>query len=303
MRTGEQRLVLRSEPSRWLPMVDPTNRELLLSFGTLIETIRQAAPALGYRVDLEVLADRADAPDIAQVDLTAAAALSSTALDRIRSRATTRRPFLPVVLAPKEVDQILRLDRTALSFVPRQSPEGGWLADASAEAFAQQVWNDRKQAELAQWLRFSRRGVRGRGDGLTPEALGLSPPARAVWYAAFTPRQALNPSFRRSSIKLARRQLEGCAGFLLVTSTDRSIASLLEAGATYQRALLRATDLGVAHHTMSYALEEDQWRQEIDSAVQSQQPIQFIVRVGRARHLAQPSIRRPPASLLENHKA
>ena len=34
-------------------MVDPTNRELLLSFGTLIETIRQAAPALGYRVDLE----------------------------------------------------------------------------------------------------------------------------------------------------------------------------------------------------------------------------------------------------------
>jgi hypothetical protein len=210
---------------------------------------------------------------------------------------------LPVELASNQIDQILSLDRTALSFVPRQSPKGRWLADASAEAFAQQVWTDSKQGELARWLRFSRRDVRTRGDGLTPEALGVSPPARTVWYAAFTPRQALAPSFRRSSIRVARRQLEGCAGFLLVTSTDRSIGSLLEAGAIYQRALLRATDLRMAHHTMSYALEEDQWRQEIDSALQSKQPIQFIVRVGRARHLAKPSIRRPPASLLENRMA
>jgi hypothetical protein len=93
------------------------------------------------------------------------------------------------------------------------------------------VWDDAKQAELAQWLRFSRREVRSRGDGLTPEALGLSPPARALWYAAFTPRQALRPSFRRSSIKLAQRQIEGCAGFLLVTSADQSVWVLLEAGA------------------------------------------------------------------------
>ena len=44
VRSGEHGLVLRSEQSRWLPMVDPANRELLLSFGALIETIRQAAP-------------------------------------------------------------------------------------------------------------------------------------------------------------------------------------------------------------------------------------------------------------------
>jgi hypothetical protein len=55
--------------------------------------------------------------------------------------------------------------------------------------------------------------------------------------------------------------------------------------------------------TMSYALEEDPWRLEIDSALQNQQPIQFIVLVGRARQLAQPSVRRPPVSLLENRMA
>lgn len=302
-RTAERRLVLRSDPSRWLRRVDPNNRELLLSFGAFIETIRQAAPAVGYRNDIEVLADRADASDIAQLDLDAAPAVSSSAPELIRSRATTRTPFLTVELPSNEVHQILDLDRTALLFASRQSSQGQWLADASARAFVQQAWDDGKQAELAQWLRFSRREVRSRGDGLTPEALGLSTQARAVWYAAFTPRQALRPSFRRSSIKVAKRQLEGCAGFLLVTAADRSVGALLEAGALYQRALLRATDLGVAHHTMSYALEEDPWRQEIDSALESRQPIQFIVRVGRAKQLAQPSVRRPAVSLLKNRMA
>lgn len=302
-RTEERGLLLRSEPTSWLRKVDPTYRELLLSFGAFIETIRQAAPAVGYRIDLEMLADRADASDIAEMDLDATSAVASTAPALIRSRATTRTPFLPAELRSNEIDQILDLDRTALGFASRQSSQGRWLADATVEAFAQQVWDDEKQAELARWLRFSRREVRRRGVGLTPEALGLSPSARAVWYATFTPRQALRPSFRRSSIKVTKRQVEGCAGFLIVTSADRSVGALLEAGALYQRALLRATDLGVAHHTMSYALEEDPWRQEIDSAVQSHQSIQFIVRVGRAKRLAQPSVRRPPISLLENHMA
>src|SRR6266498_5902422 len=105
-------------------MVDPTNRELLLSFGALIETIRQAAPAVGYRVDLQVLADRADATDIAVVDLATAPAVSSSAPALIRSRATTRTPFLPVKLDASDVDQLVAHDQTAFHFVPRESPEG-----------------------------------------------------------------------------------------------------------------------------------------------------------------------------------
>src|SRR5262245_6171782 len=299
VRTDDKRLRLRSEPDRWLRMVDPANRELLLSFGALIETIRQAAPAVGYRADLKVLADRAEARDIAQVDLTADPTVSSTAEALIRSRATTRTPFLPVELASSDVDRLVGLDRVALSFVPRESPGARWLVDAIAEAFAQQTLDDRKQAELAGWLRFSRRDVRELGDGLTPEALGLPPIGRAVWYATFTRRQALRPSFRRSSIKVTRRQLQGSAGFLLVTSADRSVQALLEAGAMYQRAVLKATELGVAHHTMSYALEEDPWRDQIGSSLQIDRPIQFVVRVGRAKHLARPAVRRPRVSVFE----
>jgi nitroreductase len=303
VRTEGQRLVLRSEPGRWLKMVDPTNRELLLSFGALIETIRQAGPALGYRIDLEVLADRPEASDIAHVDLSPAPVATSNASSLIRSRASTRTPFLPVELDSKDVDHILAVDRSALHFVPRQSQHGRWIAEATGEAFAHQTWDDAKQAELAGWLRFSRREVRTRGDGLTPEALGLAPLGRAIWYATFTRKQALRAAFRRSSVKVTQRQVQGCAGFLLVTSADRSVRALLDAGATYLRALLRATDLRVAHHTMSYALEEEPWRDQIDSALQFERPIQFVVRIGRAKRLARPSIRRTATSLFDDRVA
>ena len=192
----------------------PHQPRLLLSFGALIETIRQAAPAVGYRVDLQVLADRADATDIALVDLATVPAVSSNAPALIRSRATTRTPFLPMQVNVHDLDQLMARDESALSFVPRESPQGRWLAEATAEAFDQQTWDDQKQAELAGWLRFSRRDIQRLGDGLTPEALGLSRLAQAVWYAAFTQQQAMRPSFRRSSIKITRRQLQGCAGLL-----------------------------------------------------------------------------------------
>src|SRR5262245_53909543 len=142
VRSGEQRLVLRSDQSRWLRMVDPNNRELLLSFGALIETIRQAAPAVGYGVDVEVLADRAEASDIARLDLTPSAAVTSTAPALIRSRATTRTPFLATEVAANDVDQLLSLEQEALHFVPREGAGGHWLVDATAEAFSQQAWDD-----------------------------------------------------------------------------------------------------------------------------------------------------------------
>src|SRR5262245_49403836 len=279
-------------------MVDPTNRELLLSFGALLETLRQAAPPLGYRMNEEILAGRGDASDVARVDLTTAPAISSNAPSLIQSRATTRTPFLPAALDASDIHEIVGVDDAALHFVARDSAEGRWIVDAVGDAFAKQTWTDEKQGELAGWLRFSRREVSTRGDGLTPEALGLSPLSRTVWYAAFNARQPLRASFRRSSIKVARGQLAACAGFLLVTSSDRSVGALLETGAIYQRALLKATHLGVAHHTMSYALEEDPWREQIDRAMGIGRPIQFVVRVGRARHLAQPAVRRAVADLL-----
>jgi len=287
-------LLIRSDPQRWLTAVDPANRELLLSFGAFAETLAQAAAAAGWHADLAVVATAPTDTDIWRVAFSPAAersAASAAGGAILTQRATTRTPFATRALEAQHVQALLGIAPT-VSYVPRESVEGRWLVDGMAAAFRQQTLDDQKQAELATWLRFSRSAVKRRGDGLTAEALGISFPVRLAWYTVFRPSTALSSAFRNSSINNTRAQAQGCAGFVLIRSRDASIAALLETGRVYERVCLKMTELGVAHHTMSQALEEAPWAQEIQGALQSADPIQFVIRVGYARKLARPSIRR-----------
>jgi hypothetical protein len=291
-------VLIRSDPQRWLPAVDPANRELLLSLGAFAETLTQAAAAAGWHADLAVVATAPTDTDIWRVTFSPAAeqpAASGTVLTR---RATTRTPYATRALETQHVQALLGVAPT-VSYVPRESVEGRWLVDGMAAAFRQQTLDDRKQAELATWLRFSRSAVKGQGDGLTAEALGISFPVRLAWYTVFRPSTALSSAFRNSSINNTRAQAQGCAGFVLIRSRDASIAALLETGRVYERVCLKMTELGVAHHTMSQALEEAPWAQEIQGALQSADPIQFVIRVGYARKLVRPSIRRSIDDFIE----
>lgn len=291
-------LLIRSDPQRWLTAVDPANRELLLSFGAFAETLAQAATAQGLHADLAAVATAPTDTDIWRVTLTPAAERSTTSDAIITHRATTRTPFATRALEAQHVQELLGVAPT-VSYAPRESAEGRWLIEGLAAAFRQQTLDDRKQTELSNWLRFSRSAVKRRGDGLTAEALGLSFPVRLLWYTVFRPSTALGSAFRNSSINNTRAQAQGCAGFVFIRSRDASIAALLETGRVYERVCLKMTELGVAHHTMSQALEEAPWVQEIQGALRATEPIQFVIRVGYARKLARPAIRRSIDDFIE----
>jgi hypothetical protein len=53
---GPQHWIIGSDRERWLPAVDPHNREMLLSLGAFLENLIIAAKAHGYAVDLNVIA-------------------------------------------------------------------------------------------------------------------------------------------------------------------------------------------------------------------------------------------------------
>ena len=56
-----------SEKKRWLPVVDPENRELLLSLGAFIENLVLAAGTFGYSVDIKIIAKNRTDNDIADL--------------------------------------------------------------------------------------------------------------------------------------------------------------------------------------------------------------------------------------------
>ncbi len=58
------------------------------------------------------------------------------------------------------------------------------------EANKRQTFDDEKQKELAEWLRFSRSEVSEKSDGLTPEMLGMTGLVKFFWYAFMSRKNA-----------------------------------------------------------------------------------------------------------------
>ena len=168
-------VTLRADRTRALPVVDPHDRELVISCGAALYNLRVAIRRFGYAAPFELLPDPAEPDLLATVRLGAAeppAADDERRFAAIPLRRTNRRPFdtrpLPAAL-------IERLSAAA-------AEESAWFAavedEAARHAVAELVAEgDRRQAadrsfrrELAAWIHPNR--ARGR-DGMPGYAHGM----------------------------------------------------------------------------------------------------------------------------------
>src|SRR2546423_860927 len=93
---GDGALRVRADRSRALPVVDPFDRELVISCGAALLNARLALRGLGYATTVEVLPDRSD-PDLLACLHLAGRRVPTTAdlqlVEAIPRRRTNRRPF------------------------------------------------------------------------------------------------------------------------------------------------------------------------------------------------------------------
>ena len=75
-------------------------------------------------------------------------------------------------------------------------------------------------------------------------------------------------------------QVSESAGWILITSKDNSVATLLETGKRMQRLFLKVRERSIALHPMTQILEEPSTQKQLNSAVGINSPIQFILRTG-----------------------
>lgn len=101
-------------------------------------------------------------------------------------------------------------------------------------------------------------------------------------------------SFRGKSIDGVRDQVAKSAGWMLITSKDNSVATLLETGKRLQRLLLKIRERNIAIHPMTQILEEPSTRQSLHTSINISDNVQFILRTGYVTNYPQPvSLRRP----------
>jgi hypothetical protein len=289
-----------TDSARWLPKVDPANREVMLSVGAFLENLITAAPAHGFVADYEVAAAQA-ATDVVRVVLKSTAPHDAP-LERLRERRTTRSGQLARDISTADV-QALRAaaGNDEMLFFAAGSPHGRQLAEATLEANRLQTARDDAQSELADWMRWTREDGRAHRNGFTPESLDIT--GIAGWYVRhfMNKKAVLGKRFRKQSLDLVRRQLASYGGWIVITSKDESVPALIDAGRCCERMWLDARSRSIAVHPMSQVLEEAPLKDQIAGDLGMPGRVQFVLRIGYVTAYPRPvSLRMPVSWFLRN---
>lgn len=297
VRAGHGELQIGTDPSNWLPKVDPTNRELALSVGAFLENLLIAAPNYGYLADYAVTGADAKSGELLQVTLNNTP-VRTVPLDRLRHRRTLRAGQLARPLSDEDVRPLTADFNNEAHFVSPTSREGRYLAVGTIEANRAQALRDDAQEELAAWIRWTKADGRAHRNGLTPESMEIS--GIAGWYVRhFINRETvLGQSFRNQGVDRVRDQVSSCGGWIIITSRDGTLPSLIETGRRTERMWLSVRERGIAIHPMTQMLEEKAFQERVASTLGVTGDVQFILRVGYVDKYPNPTSLRVPVSAI-----
>jgi hypothetical protein len=284
--------VIGSDRRRWLPAVDPFNRELLLSIGAFLENLAVAARNWGQEVESRVIAASPMDSDLVVVRLRPTRVVAE-GIEAIRRRRTLRTDFSRRELGSADFSHLTQ-GLPGFHFFPCASAEARHLASGSVEAMRTQVARDNAQAELARWIRWSDEDAERHMDGLTAASMEIE--GIAGWYVRhfYTPDDVMGVTFRARTVDSAAAQAANCGGWVVLTGEGQDVAGLIETGRVFERFFLRARERRVAVHPVSQMLEEAPWRGTLAAELRLDRPVQFVLRVGyRDPYPAPVSLRMP----------
>ncbi|GAA2437641.1 hypothetical protein GCM10010191_60670 [Actinomadura vinacea] len=288
------RISLRADADRRLAVADPAGREMLISCGAALFTLRIAIRALGFEPEVSVLPDPDRPHLLADVRLGARVSGDDQAprlYDAVRRRRTHRgafraaeiRPSLPDALKLEAEQEGARLIRAVEEHTQQA------LAGLTQAAGHLQRLDPAYAAEEARWA--PRPGSR-RTDGVHETAYPGSPPhthpdfpgrdfARGHGWGVHDGPETEGPPLVTGLV-------------MLVTTPADTPRDWIRAGQALQRMLLRATveeELAAAFHTQ--ALEVPELREFIRARFCNGQYPQMLLRLGVPEGPELTTVRRP----------
>jgi hypothetical protein len=286
--------IIGNDKSKWLLGVDPTQREIILSIGAFLQNLEYAADKFGYSCQFTLLAITNQDENIVEVKLTSVINSIKYNIEKIKQRRTVRSNYLGDVLKKEDVDYLTTDELDFIHYIPNSSKEHQWLNEQTIEANRIQAYRDDAEKELADWIRFSSKDAKIHCDGLTLASMEIE--GLKAWYLRnfYGKVDVMKNRFREKSIDSVKEQVSKSAGWLLITSKDNSVATLLETGKRLQRLLLKIREKNIAIHPMTQILEEQATKQALHSSIAINDNVQFILRTGYVKNYPQPvSLRRP----------
>lgn len=277
-----------ADPQRALPRGDPDRRGMYVALGAALENLVVAARAWGLQPTVRYLPDpaRGAVADVTWSD--AGARRDRDLFGAIAERRTNRRNYdgrrpLPHV-------------RAQLSAQVADGPRLYWLDGHDAlrdlgqlvhDAVHAQVTDRPLQAERQAWLRNDHKDAARRGDGVPIEALGLSGPANWFSGSYYDPGSWFLRLGAGSLAKRAREAVRTAGAAVLLTVPSRDESAWLVGGQAYERLVLKATQLGLAHQPLNAPIGVERFRARLlrGFGAAGEEPL-MLVRLGRDQRVS-----------------
>lgn len=248
-RTENDTITLLPDREAILPIVDRTNRELYISLGCATENLCLAARHSGY----ETLFVACNAEKIT-VRLTKSPEMLQDRLFRqIKKRQTNRSIYdgnkIPVGILNR-LRSVHKENQIRFHLVEAGTTLWDRLADYIDKGNKIQLNDPAFRNELLSWMRFNRKQVNARQDGLSYRVFGNPPLPGKI--AAPIVRLFLKPYLQNRS---DRKKIASSSHLVVFTTSCDTVESWIGLGRTLQRFLLQATGSGVACAFMNQPCE------------------------------------------------
>jgi hypothetical protein len=286
--------------SRRLPVVDPDDHALFISLGCALENLLVAAAHQGLVANVDYFPS--DEPEeCLRVHLSEGAEKETDALFRaIPERQSNRGTYDGRAIDASDLARIMEAnprDSVEVRAFPVGSPEIEPIIDLVREGNIAQFNDPAFVAELVSWIRFSRREVSDRQDGLASVALGFPPVPR--WLGRWIMTALVKPEGEAARQEKAIRS---SSVLLLFIARDHDKPHWVDVGRSFERIALTAASRGIAHAHVNMPCEVEPIRRRLAAHLGLDSPEQplLLIRLGFARKRLPPSARRPVDQVLRS---
>lgn len=296
---SETEAMIYVDTHRLLPHTDPFSRQITIGLGCFLELFRLASAQSGHHADITPFPDgfpdrTVDNRPIAHIKLS-----GTGQIDPLFAQAPNRRtnrsaydPERPVAVAILEDIQAASLARPEISntlsigFTALRGRVES-LRDLAHRAMEIELMTDATYMESVDLMRIGKDQINTNPDGISisgvvPEILNHLGPM------SYQTLSDLEGNARQSSLDYVRHHAATAMAWVWFTTGSNTRLDQLKTGAAYLRAHLKATELGLAWHPMSQALQEFPEMSDIfDEIHQELAPdgkrIQMLARLGYAQ--------------------
>jgi len=261
---GDDSLTLYCDLNRLLPETDPPNRQITIGLGAFLELLRMAAAEQGYRTQIIPFPEGEPFPTLDQRPIASVRFIENSSVDRdplfatTLRRRTNRAPFSDQTPEASHLAELEVL--SGLAGTGRFAASGDGNICETLKAIAAEAWRVESNLNRTHMESIHLTRIGGAEVAANPDGISLYGPMMETYKTlGFLSRDGMaeiGSDGHKAGQKFYMDAIQSATAFGWLMSKDNTRADQLNAGADWVRLNLAATQIGLAFHPLSQALQE-----------------------------------------------